>query len=161
MSAINPASFVTPSPTAQLGSSLGAGASIPDRDRFGDTRNRKDVSAFPIACLAQHSQGVFDHGWNSSPDVNLSSMISTAYPQFYNSQTFDAQQMSHGTSDFNRGVATVNRTQSPFTYQRNTTFRGAPSGYLNTEFKNNLSRQIYANAEPDWQKGFYGLSLGS
>ena len=151
MSAINPASFLTPSPTLQLGASIGAGTVAPDRDRFGDTRNRKDIGGFPSVALAPIQQGVYDHGWNSAPDVSLSSMISTTYPQYYNAQNLDTQQMNHGLSDFNRGVPQATRSRSPFSYQRNTSFRGPPSTYPNTEFKNGI----------DWQKAFYGLSLGS
>ena len=161
MSAINPASFVTVSPILQLGSSIGPGATAPDRDRFTDTRNRKDITGFLSAGLPQISQGGFDQAWNAAPDISLSSMISTAYPQIYNAQGTDPQQLTHSLSDFNRGISQVTRSQSPFSYHRHTAFRGPPAGYANTEFKNGVGRQTYTNPESEWNKAFQGLSLGS
>ena len=154
MSAINPASFVTPS--------LGLGPPGTDRDHFTEARARKENFVFASNPMSHTSHGPFDQIWSTGQDVNLpSSMLSSTYPQPYNSPAMESHVLNTNLSEYSRGIQPAARSHSPFSYQGNNPFHAQSSTYTNPGFKNVADRQAYAHAGSDWNKAFYGLSLGS
>lgn len=160
MSAINPASFVTPS--LALNPLSGLGLSNVDRDQFTEARARKGKVGFASNSMSQATHGPFDHTWSTGQEVNSPSlMLPSTYPQLYNSQAMESQILNSNLSEYSRGIQPAARSHSPFSYQGNSPFGAQSSAYTNVEFKNVPSRQAYAHAGSDWNKAFYGLSLGS
>lgn len=97
MSAINPASFLTPFAGLQLSSGVGPGAFNPDADRFLDRRHQKGTSAFvpagPISSF-QTGSAAFSGGiWDPTQEVGTPGAI--AFPHTY-SQHFQPQDLDLG-----------------------------------------------------------------
>ena len=81
MSAINPASFITPSTGLQLPSGLGPGAFSQDSDMYSDRRSQKHNPGFPIASPSQVVPGVFDRTWD--PNRDATTALSIPFPHTY------------------------------------------------------------------------------
>lgn len=93
MSAINPASFVTPVSGLQLPSGLGPGAFGSDADHFNDRRQQSTHSSFTPAgpVVAPHvGPAGFDRIWDPSRDVIAGSGMN--FPHIY-SQPFQPQDL--------------------------------------------------------------------
>ena len=161
MSAINPASFVTPTLGLQLVPGMGQSTTISDRDNF-ENRVGKENNGFTPNGLSQIPHSAFGQLWNTGIDSSApTSIVPGAYPQFYNSQTIDSQHINPNMPEFGRAFQPVGRSQSPFVYQGNGAIRMQPSNYSYADLKNVANRQSYANSGNDWTKAFHGLSLGS
>lgn len=91
MSAINPASFVTPVSGLQLPSGLGPGAFGSDPDHFNDRRQQNPHSSFtPVGSVVAPHVGPagFDRIWDPSRDAIVASGMN--FPHIY-SQPFQPQ----------------------------------------------------------------------
>lgn len=91
MSAINPASFVTPVSGLQLPSGLGPGAFSADANHFADRRQQKAHSSFtPVGPVVAPHMGPagFDRIWDPNRDALAASGMN--FPHIY-SQPFQPQ----------------------------------------------------------------------
>ena len=160
MSAINPASFVTPSAGPQS-HGLGNGGMISERERTAESRYRKEN----VHYTASPSYAKFDHqAWNSSLDSSAGPSPITTSPygqqQYYPSQRYDSQLPTPGLSEYGSMSQQLStRSQSPFGHQGNITYGGQQPLYP-ASFKNGAAGQLYGNAGSDWARSFQGLSLG-
>lgn len=166
MSAINPASFLTPFAGLQLSSGVGPGTFNPDADRFLDRRHQKGNSAFvptgPISSFHAGPTG-FSDIWDPNQEISTPGAIS--FPQAY-SQHFQSQDLDIGHLEV-----------YPLEYRQlghqagglQPRFPGAPYDISNAQ---NSSYQISHNAGSgaarkshglgqDFSNTFQRLSLGS
>lgn len=99
MSAINPASFLTPVAGLQLSAGAGPGVFNPDADRFPDRRHQKGSSNFvPAGPFSAFHAGPAGFGgmWDPSQEVGAPGGI--AFPHAY-SQQFQPQDLDIGHLD--------------------------------------------------------------
>ncbi|MCJ1403977.1 hypothetical protein MMC11_007201 [Xylographa trunciseda] len=146
MSAINPASFVTPTAGLQLPSGLGPGAVTSDRDAFANSRQKRETTGYAPVAASQAPPNAFDTIWNVSQEVPLSStMVSNAYAPYYQPQTL--QQLNLNLHEYGRGIPQAMRSPSPFSTQAYGVFTGMqqPPMYK-SQNKHATSRSPYANA---------------
>ncbi|MCJ1418972.1 hypothetical protein MMC32_005323 [Xylographa parallela] len=161
MSAINPASFVTPTAGLQLPSGLGPGAVTSDRDVFPNSRQKRENTGYTPVAASQAAPNGFDTVWNVGQELPLSStMIPNAYAQYYQPQTL--QQLNLNLHEYGRGVPQAMRSPSPFSSQAYSAFNGMQQPQMyKSQIKNATSRNQYAHSVNDWDASFQGLSLGS
>ena len=161
MSAINPASFITPTAGLQLPSGLGPGAVTSDRDTFPNNRQKRENIAYTPATATQATPNSFDTIWNVGRDVPLSTtMVPNVYAQYYQPQAL--QQLNLNLHEFGRGIPQSMRSSSPFSSQAYGAFNGIQQPSIhNSQVKDGTSRNPYAHQVNDWDSSFQGLSLGS
>lgn len=162
MSAINPASFVTPSAGLQLPSGMGPGAVTLDRDGMPRHRPKRENIGYMPSTLSQAPQTRYEPVWNIPQDIPLSSaaMVPNTYSQFYQPQVL--QQMNPNLHEYGRGIQQVMRAPSPFGAQGYGAFNGIPQPPMfKPDAKNGTSRLPYGDPLNNWSNAFQGLSLGS
>lgn len=161
MSAINPASFVTPSAGLQLPSGLGPGAITGERDPYSGSRHKREHMAYIPTTVAQGTINGYDAIWNAGTEIPVStSMIPNAYAQFYQPQAL--QQLNMNLNDYSHRLQQPMRSSSPFGSQSYGAFTGIPQpAVYKSEDKSGASRSSYTNQMNDWNTSFQGLSLGS
>lgn len=160
MSAINPASFVTPG--LQLPSGLGPGAFSSDLEQFSDRRQHKSLSAFPLLGVSQIPPGNFDRIWDPNRDSAATGGMTFPhiYAQPYQPHDTGARHLDPYSVDYRQagphlvGIHprftpnsySVQEIHSPYTLAQDTSNGGARKSHaLGTE----------------WNHTFQGLSLGS
>ena len=160
MSAINPASFVTPTAGLQLPSGVGPGAVTLDRDGMPRNRQKRENLGYMPTTMTPAPQTSYEPGWAMTQNVPLSaSVIPNAYSQFYQPQAL--QQMNPNLHGYGRGAQQV-RTQSPFGQQPYGAFSGVHQPVIfKPDTKNVPPRHTYTNQMNDWTGAFQGLSMGS
>ena len=158
MSAINPASFVTPTVGLQPPSGIGPGALAVDRDHFANGQSHKDPNTtYNSPDLGQAN---FDPLWNIRQDMALGSGLNpTAYAQFYHSP---------GLQEMFSNSNTRNTMQAP---NADLAFASQAYGPLSTphhrphvlpDRQTGPSHSSYANRLDNWgTTAFQDLSLGS
>lgn len=162
MSAINPASFVTPPAGLQLPSGVGPGAVTLDRDGMPRSRPKRENMGFMPSTLSQAPQSSYEPVWNIPQEIPLPSaaMVPNAYSQFYQPQIL--QQMNPNLHDYGRGIQQVMRSPSPFGAQGYGAFNGIPQPTIfKPDAKNGTSRLPYGDPMNTWSNSFQSLSLGS
>jgi hypothetical protein len=153
MSAINPASFITPTAGLQLPSGIGPGALAAGRDRFADSRGRRDNPEYAAPTLSG-IQGTFDQQWTVRSDVGANPfLLQNAYGHFYNPQFQDMMPASNGHG----AQQQFGRSESPFNTQVFGQFRHSPNSAPDSQ---NMD-DGYGNRLNGWSAAFQGLSLGS
>ncbi len=163
MSAINPASFMTPSTGSQLPSTLGPGHFSQDSETYSDRRAQKHNPGFSVAGSSQVAPGVFDRIWDPNRDPNTA--LSIHFPHIYapplHSQDLDNRQHDPFSIDYHQGGQQAIPLQP----------RYSPSGYNVPELDHSAytvpsdnssvgSRKPFALGN-EWSHAFQGLSLGS
>ena len=161
MSAINPASFVTPTAGLQLPSGLGPGAVTSDRDLFQNGRHKRENTGYSSMATSQAASNGFDTVWKVGQELPLSSaMVQNAYAQYYQPQA--VQQLNLNLHEYGRGVPQAIRSPSPFNSQAYSAFNGMQQPPIyKSQIKNAPPRNPYPHAVNDWDASFQGLSLGS
>ena len=159
MSAINPASFVTPTVGPQP-HGLGNGGIISERERISESRYRKDNMLYNPSSPF----GKYDHqAWNASLDGSAGPSPITPSPygqQYYQSQRYDSQLSTPSLSDYGTLSQQLStRSHSPFGHQGNVTY-GSQQSLYPAGYKSGAAGQLYGNAGSDWQRSFQSLSLG-
>lgn len=155
MSAINPASFVSPTAGMQLGLGPGPGALIADRDRFQEGRSKSDNHLFTPQGISDAYQGSYE--WTQGHPTSLpQSTHPSTYNQGFMAQGYQpANVISH---DSGRGIYSALRSQSPFAVQSYGSGEAARhSPHAKPEYKEEGNRASYTESF----KAFQGLSLGS
>ena len=159
MSAINPASFVTPTAGPQP-HGLGNGGAISERERISENRYRKDHLLYNPS--PQYTK--YDHqAWNAGHDGSAgpSPIASSPYSQqYYQSQRYDSQLSTPGLSEYGAMSQQLStRSHSPFSHQGNVPY-GPQQPTYTAGYKNGVAGQLYGNTGSDWQRSFQSLSLG-
>lgn len=163
MSAINPASFITPSTGLPLPSTLGPGKFSQESETYSNHRSQKHNPGFSVAGSSQVAPGVFDRIWDPNRDANTA--FSIHIPHIYapplHSQDLDNRQLDQFSIDYHQGGHEAIPLQP----------RYSPSGYhipeldhpaytVSSDNSSAGTRKPYAISN-DWSHAFQGLSLGS
>ena len=163
MSAINPASFITPSTGLQLPSSLGTGVFSQDSDVYNDHRPQKQKPGFSGAGPSPIVPGVFDRVWESNRDT--STALRVPFPHIYapplQPHDLNNHQLDQFSVDYHRGgqqVMPVQPRYNPNGY--NVPDLDQPSYTVSSENSSTGTRKPYVLGG-EWSHAFQGLSLGS
>jgi hypothetical protein len=158
MSAINPASFVTPSAGLQLPSGMGPGAVTLDRDGLPRSRAKRENVYMPSTTLSHMPQAAYEPAWGVPQSLDLSAaLIPNAYSQFYQPQVL--QHLNPNLHDYGRGLQQAMRSPSPFSTQAYGPYGVQQHPAYKPDVKGGAHR--YVNGLNDWNNSFQGLSLGS
>ena len=154
MSAINPASFMSPTASLQLSTSI-IGAPAPDHEQYHETRLKMD-NRFP---LPEVSQGLNDYAWNVSQPGPISMPANPqGHSHFFPVQSHGASLSSIGSPNYGRGGYPTLRAQSPYGLQSYNLGNGPRrSPHSSSEFKDDFANSSY----PDQVRAMQGLSLGT
>lgn len=164
MSAINPASFVTPVTGLQLPSGLGPGAFSPDTDHYSDRHQQKSLSVFPTLGVSQLGLGSFDRMWDPSRDVATSNAGTTfphLYPQSFQPHDIEARHLDQYPIDYRQPGHQIlglqprfNPSSYPVPDLHNPPYAISPENHVGGTRKPHTSGS-------EWNHMFQGLSLGS
>lgn len=161
MSAINPASFVTPVAGLQLPSGLGPGAFNPEADSYSSPLQQKSNSSYSTVGPSGAPHGSFDRPWGPSQDVGSSGLV---LPHMY--QTFqplgpETHQADHGTVDYGGGGQQLLSLQARYAAAPyHLANLQHPAYGLQPDANNGVVRKPQVHRS-DWSHAFQGLSLGS
>ena len=163
MSAINPASFITPSTGLQLPSVLGPGAFNQDSETYPDRRPQKHNPGFSIAGPSQLAPGVFDRTWDANRDA--SAALGIPFPHIYapslQPQELDNRQLEQFPVEYHHGGQQAVPLQSRYSSSGYNVPDLDHSSYAISSDNNNAqTRKPYALGG-EWSHAFQGLSLGS
>ena len=161
MSAINPASFVTPSAGLHMNSGGGPAGVSHDHEHFVDARMPKENLGFVPAPIAQVNPIGPPPNWNTIVDSSMPlSIIPNIYTNTYRKQGLQAD--SPNLQEHVRGLHQNTRSTSPFNSQIYGTYSGGQQHiYSKADAKTSLSRNTYLDPLNGWSTHFQGLSLGS
>ena len=161
MSAINPASFVTPTTGLQVPSNLGAGAFSQDSEIYSDRRPQKQNPIFSLAGSSQVAPGVFDRIWD--PNRNASAALSIPFPHIYapplQAHDLDNHQLDQFSVDYHAGQQAL-PLQPRYSHSAYNVPDLDRSYTVSSENNNAGTRKPYALGN-GWSHAFQGLSLGS
>lgn len=163
MSAINPASFVTPVTGLQLPSGLGPGAFSLDQDHFSDRRQQKGHSTFPSLGVSQMGSGSFDRIWDPSRDIAASAGITFPhiYAQPFQTHDLDARHIDQYPIEYRQAGQQVVGLQQRFNPNSYNVPDLHHSSYtISPENSNGGPRKSQALGN-EWSHTFQSLSLGS
>lgn len=163
MSAINPASFVTPVAGLQLPSGLGPGAFGPDLENYTDRRQQKDFSIFHPLGLSQAGSGSFDHIWDPSRDSGAPGGLNFphVYTQTYQPHDLDARHIEQYPIEYShvgQQAMGLHPRLNPNSY--NVPDLQHSSYAILAENNRGGSRKSQA-LDTEWTHSFQSLSLGS
>jgi hypothetical protein len=114
MSAINPASFASPSAGLQLPSSLFPGVMPRDRETYLDGPPKLHGRGFASPTLSEGSQGHLEPSWDNLYDGFPHPVVSNGRSQLRHTQAFSQSQNGvSGDQHYDYGV-NEERTSSPF-----------------------------------------------
>ena len=153
MSAINPASFVTPVAGLQLPSGLGTCAFNPEADSYALRKQTKPAIGYPMTGTTSPPQGPFDIAASGLPFPHI-------YPQNTPSDLETHQPEQPGIDYHGTGQHLLNlqaRYAAPpyqFTSVQHPGYGPQSNGGIEGARKSHLFRD-------DWNQQFQGLSLGS
>ena len=162
MSAINPASFITPSTGLQLPTGLGPGAFSQDSDIYSDRRSQKHNPGFSVASPSQVLPGVFDRAWD--PNRDATAPLSMPFPHAYGTtlqpHDVDNRPLEQFAIDYHGGhqATSLQPRYSPTGY--NVADLDHSSYTMSLDNSNTGTRKPHALGN-DWSHAFQGLSLGS
>lgn len=162
MSAINPASFVTPVAGLQLPSGLGPGAFNPDADLHSSRQPQKTSVGYPVVSPSSATQGAFDRRWEHNQDAGSNGLsYPHMYPQAYQPLGLETHQQDHAAVDYGAGGQQHPSLQAqyaaapyPLADLQHPAYVLQPDSVNGAVRKPQLSRN-------DWNHSFQGLSLGS
>ena len=164
MSAINPASFVTPVTGLQLPTGLGPGAFSPDPDHYPDRRQQKNLSTFPALGVPQLGSGSFDRMWDPSRDVaanNGGMQFPQVYSQPFQPHDLDARHLEQFPIDYRPAGQQLLGLQprfNPNSYHVQDLHHASYA--ISPENHNGGTRKSHGIGS-EWNHTFQGLSLGS
>lgn len=163
MSAINPASFMSPGTGLSLSFGHGNGAHVSSRDRLGDNRQLREANVESLSTVADPSHALSEVTWSGSQaHASLPRLVAahtykqTLPPQHQHQyQEFPLVTLS---PEYANGFYSPFRSQSPFglqTYSNPTETRSLP--HHSSGNSGNEPRSSYT----DHLKAIQGLSLSS
>ena len=159
MSAINPASFVTPG--LQLPSGVGPGAFSLDQDQFSDRRQQKGNSTLPLLGGSQMGSVGFDRIWDPARDVaaNGGMTFPHIYAPPYQQHDLDVRQLDPYPVDYRQAGNHLVGIQPRFTPNSyNVPDPHHPSFTLSQQNNDGATRKSHALSH-EWSHNFQGLSL--
>lgn len=161
MSAINPASFVTPVTGLQLPSGLGPGAFNTDTDQYSSRLQKPEIGTH-VFSAPNFAPTTLDRLWNSNQSANISPVPFThVYSQPFQPTDLDNHQLDHLPPDYHpRGLQTSGtQPRYPSTPYHLQDISG-PQYASQTDPGSGVARKTQALGT-DWNRAFQGLSLGS
>ena len=155
MSAINPASFLTPVAGLQLPSGLGPGAFNTETDTYSSSRHHKTEMGNPIF-------GAFDRLWDTNQGAAISSVpFAHVYSQPFQPQDVDNRQIDQLPIDYRPGGPQASGHQPPYASASYHLQDVRPPDYaVRPHSGSGEARKPHVLAT-DWGHAFQGLSLGS
>lgn len=164
MSAINPASFVTPVTGLQLPTGLGPGAFSSDSEHYSDRRQQKSLSTFPTLGVPQLGSGSFDRMWDPNRDVAASNggmSFPHLYAQPFQSHDLDTRHLDQYPIEYRQAGQQVLGLQPRFNSNSYPVPDLHHSSYaISSENNSGGTRKPHALGS-EWNNTFQGLSLGS
>ena len=159
MSAINPASFVTPVAGLQLPSGLGPGAFNPETESYSPRQPQKSGIGYPMVGTSSTSSAL-DRLWAPSPDVGANLL---QYPHMYQ-QSFQPLELETHQA----GQSAVDYRGAQHLLSLQARYAAAPYQVANLPHPvyglqpDSSSRGVSKPQIPsaDWNHAFQGLSLG-
>ena len=163
MSAINPASFVTPIAGLQLPSGLGPGAFNPATGTYSSRQQQKSGMGYPAVGTPSGTQGVFDRFWEPNQDIATTNgpPIQQIHPQAFQNFGHEPHQADHAIVDYQGGPG-----QQIFNLQARYATAAYPMASLQHpayEIQSNTTSgtlRKHQGLRSDWSDVFQGLSLG-
>lgn len=166
MSAINPASFLTPFAGMQLSGGLGPGAFNPDADRFHDRRHQKGSSTFvpagPISAFHPGPTG-FSGIWDPGQEVGTPGTIafSHTYPQHFQPQELDIGHLEVYPMEYRQMGPQASGIQPHFSSAPYEISNAQHTSYqISHNVGNGAARKSHGLGD-DFSSTFQRLSLGS
>ena len=154
MSAINPASFVTPVAGLQLPSGLGPGAYNPEAESYPSRQQQKSGVVYPIIGTPGAQQGGFELVAYSLPFPHM-------YPQAFQPLELETHQSDQPAVDYRGGgqhLLGLHTRYATTPYQLTNIQHPA---YVNPPDPSNGGARKSQTLGSDWNHAFQGLSLGS
>jgi hypothetical protein len=166
MSAINPASFLTPVAGLQLSAGMGPGVFTLDAERFSDRRHQKGSSNFvPAGPMSAFHAGPTGFGgmWDPSQEAGASSGIAfpNAFPQHFQPQDLDISHLDVYPLDYRQAGQQAGGLHSRFPNVPYDVTNPQHSSYQNLNDAGNGGMRKPHNLGKDWSHTFQKLSLGS
>ncbi|CAO1604536.1 hypothetical protein XANCAGTX0491_008087 [Xanthoria calcicola] len=162
MSAINPASFVTPAPTLPVPSGLGPGAFLPES---GAGSERRQYRTSPTSTTVSASRAGYrdGHTWNPTQDCpGLGLMpLSNAYPQSFPAPDFHVRQLDQFPMQYSQNAQQSYGIQPRFSPAVYSLPNLPHSLYPPTLEGRDDSVRTPDAIGPEWNQPLHGLSLGS
>lgn len=161
MSAINPASFVTPVAGLQLPSGLGPGAFNTEADPYSARHQKTDIGN-PIFDAPNLAPGAFDRLWDPNQNTGINSVpFAHVYSQPFQHQDVDNRQIDQLPIDYRPGVPQATGTQHQYaSVPYHLQDVRSPNYPVRPNTGNGEARKPHVMAT-DWGHAFQGLSLGS
>lgn len=162
MSAINPASFLTPVAGLQLPSGLGPGAFNTETDTYSSSRHHKTEMGNPIFGASNLGPGAFDRLWDTNQGAAISSVpFAHVYSQPFQPQDVDNRQIDQLPIDYRPGGPQASGHQPPYASASYHLQDVRPPDYaVRPHSGSGEARKPHVLAT-DWGHAFQGLSLGS
>lgn len=162
MSAINPASFVTPVAGLQLPSGLGPGAFNSESDRYSTTPQQQQhhEPTYSIPGSSAQTQGAFERLWETNPAAGVAPLpFGHIYSQPFQPQDIDNRHMDQLPMEYRMGAG--QHATAPQARYHPMPYHLDPSKYgLRPASSTEGIRKTHVLGN-DWNQSFQGLSLGS
>ena len=162
MSAINPASFVTPTAGLQLTSAVGPGPFGSDMDHYPDRRQLRPQSSFTsVNALPMPHTGI-DSIWDINRDSNAPGAIAipSLYSQPFQPQDTDVRHAGHYPAEYRHPGQHAVSPQPRFTSAPYSVQDIHPATYQFPHENDRGSNRSH-HMGTDWGNSFQGLSLGT
>ena len=162
MSAINPASFVSPVAGVQLPSGLGPGAFNTEQDSYTAHLPQHNDSGFAIAGASNSTHGTFDRLWDTAPSASMASLpFAHVYSQPFQPHDVDNRHLDQLSMDYRTNTQNPATPHSRYQFMPYH-FEGLhPSQYATRPTSSNEGPRKAHTHGGDWGQAFQGLSLGS
>lgn len=162
MSAINPASFQTPTGGLQLPGGVGPSAISPDIDQYSNRHPQRQYPTSTSSIPSQAPLATIDHPWGASRDNTTVGPMTfpQLYAQPYPHHDLDIRSLDQYPIDYRQGLHQVVNLHSPF----NPPIYHAPNLHHSSSFttrpqSSNGEMQTSNGYGRDWNQSFQGLSL--
>lgn len=162
MSAINPASFVTPTAGLPLPSGLGPGALGSDRDNSHDRRRQKENLSFSNFGSSPIMSGNFEQLWDPSRDASVvhGTGFSQGYPPLFQNHAINGRQLGQHLPEYGQSIPQSFASHAPYSVISPNTIDPHHADYSTSSGGVGGGRKPHISGN-DWGHAFQGLSLGS
>lgn len=160
MSAINPASFVTPVAGLQLPSGLGPGAFNTDSDPYTTHRPQQNDPAYSVPTTSNLTHGTFDRLWDTNQSAGVPSLpFGHIYSQPFQPQDLGTRHLDQLPMEYRLNGQHSAITQSRY-HPTPQYLEGLHPYTMRPDSSNGGARKPHLHGN-DWSQAFQGLSLGS
>lgn len=162
MSAINPASFVTPTAGLPLPSGLGPGALGSDRDNSHDRRRQNESLSFSNFGSSPSMSGNLEQLWDPSRDASVvhGTGYSQGYPPLFQNHAINGRQLGQHLPEYGQSIPQPFASHAPYSVISPNTIDRRHAEYNTSSGSFGGGRKPHVSGS-DWAHAFQGLSLGS